>query len=524
MAQHSRKETVVSPKQTMEIMSNMLHESMKNDPLLWVMYAFPWGQKGTPLENFPNGPKEWQKDELKKVAEFCRNNCALVEMGLSPKVYKSATVSGRGPGKSALVAWLVLWHISTHLGACSIISANTETQLTTRTFGEIGKWQTLCLSGYWFDRGVARLAPQPWFAKQLKEGLKIDSQYYYANGFLWNEDNPDAFAGVHNQYGTMVLFDEASGIPQPIWTVSEGFFTDSTIYRFWFVFSNPRKNTGPFFECFHAHRHYWNTRRIDSRDVEGPGVDHAWLNEQVEKYGEDSDEARIEVKGEFPRQGDRQFINRQVVEDARSRQLERYDDHAALCMGVDPARYGDDSTVIRFRRGRDARSIPAIKMKGADNMAVANKCAELIDKFDPDAVFIDAGSGAGIIDRLKELGYKVHEVGFGTASGSEEYADHRTELWAKMRDWLGGAMIDKDPDLFDDLCGPEYEYFGREDKLKLEAKEKMKKRGLSSPDDADALAVTFHLKVARLDLKTGLRGPNGRRNTKAKGMDYKIFS
>jgi hypothetical protein len=129
-------------------------------------------------------------------------------------------------------------------------------------------------------------------------------------------------------------------------------------------------------------------------------LDQKVYNEIIAKYGEDSDEARIEVRGEFPKQGDRQFISRGIVADARVRELERYDDHAALLMGVDPARYGDDCTVIRFRRGRDARSIPAIKLKGADNMKVANECAHLIETLDPDAVFIDSGAGAGIIDRF----------------------------------------------------------------------------------------------------------------------------
>ena len=196
-----------------------------------------------------------------------------------------------------------------------------------------------------------------------------------------------------------------------------------------------------------------------------------------------------------------------VVADAVLRELERYDDYAALLMGVDPARFGDDATVIRFRRGRDARSIPPVKLHGADNMKVANTVAHLIDQHNPDGVFIDAGAGAGIIDRLREMKYQVYEVNFGSASQVNEYSDHRTELWAKMRDWLPGAMLPDDRDLIDDLCGPEYEFLGREDKLKLESKEKMKKRGLHSPDDADALAVTFHAKVSRYDLNTARNKP-----------------
>lgn len=518
MANTSTKEAQVSHKDTLEMMRVMWSPEFKNDPYAWVMYAFPWGQKGTPLEN-ETGPYDWQREELEAMRDHIAENIARVARGEAPTVYKCAVSSGRGPGKSALVAWITLWFMSCVIGGSSVISANTDTQLTSKTFGEIGKWKTLCLSGYWFDKIQKKLSPQDWFANEIKKHLRIDDTKYYAEGILWNEDNPDAFAGEHSSIGMLLVFDEASGIPAPIWKVSDGFFTEKTIYRFWFAFSNPRRNTGNFYECFHSHRAFWRTRQIDARTV--TQKDQAIYSEIIAKYGEESDEAKIEVKGQFPSQGERQFISRAIVQEAIERQLEKYDDHAALVLGVDPARYGDDSTVIRFRRGRDARSIPPTVLKGADNMRVANVVAGLIDDHDPDAVFIDAGAGTGIIDRLREMGYKVIEVWFGSASEKEEYADHRTELWAEMRDWLNGAMIDNVRELTDDLTGPEYEFQGREDKIKLEAKEKMKKRGLASPDHGDALAVTFHAKIARKDLATGRKG--ARTNKKASGRDYKIF-
>jgi hypothetical protein len=501
------------------MMKRMWSPELRDNPYAWVMYAFPWGQTGTPLAN-KKGPRKWQKEELLRFADYIEKNKAARARGEVPAVYKSATVSGRGPGKSTLVAWLALWQLSCHIGSTVIITANTDSQLTNKTFGEIGKWHTLSINSYWFERNMKAVMPAPWLVQAMKEDLKIDNQYYYVKGELWNEDDPDAFAGAHNPYGMMVVFDEASGIPKPIWTVTEGFFTEDCIYRSWFAFSNPRSNTGAFFECFHAHRDYWHTRKIDSRTVED--LDQKVYNEIIHKYGEDSDEARIEVRGEFPKQGDRQFISRTLVANARTRELDRYDDHAALLMGVDPARFGDDTAVIRFRRGRDARSIPPIKLKGMDNMELANECAHQIDKFNPDAVFIDAGAGTGVIDRLRERGYKVHEVWFGSKSGDENYADHRTELWAQMRDWLGGAMIDEDSDLTDDLTGPEYEFSEGGDKIRLESKERMKKRGLKSPDNADALAVTFHAKIARKDLKAH-KGGGMRKNPVVKGRDYKVF-
>lgn len=499
-------------------MKAMWSPEVKDDPYAFVMFAFPWGKARTPLEKF-EGPKKWQREELNRIRDHIAENKEKMEKGETPSVYKSATSSGRGVGKSSLTAWLTLWHMSTRIGSTTVVTANTELQLKSRTWAELGKWHTLSINSHWFERNALSLRPQGWFDEALKTQLKIDTGYYYAQGQLWSEENPDAFAGVHNHNGILVIFDEASGIPKPIWTVSSGFFTEPILDRYWFCFSNPRRNTGAFFECFHRQRDQWLRRNLDSRTVEGTDV--AELQAIVDVHGEDSDEARIEVKGEFPRQGDKQFISREIVEDSQKRELV-IDSGAALIMGVDVARYGDDSTVIRFRRGRDGRSIPPVVLKSMDNMDVANECAHQIQQHDPDAVCIDAGNGTGVIDRLRELGYRVHEVHFGSKSDSGDWANKRTEMWADMRDWLRGACIDDTQALKDDLVGPEYRFRAGSDLIMLERKEDMKKRGLSSPDHGDALALTFAVKVARKDLKSA-RGSFYSQRRQARDVDYDIF-
>ena len=119
------------------IMSNLFSDAFRDNPYLFVMYAFPWGQKGTPLERF-EGPREWQKRELEAIATHIRANKMRVNRGEDPLVYKLAVASGRGIGKSSLVAWIVLWMMSCHYGSTTIVSANTDAQLTDKTFGEIG--------------------------------------------------------------------------------------------------------------------------------------------------------------------------------------------------------------------------------------------------------------------------------------------------------------------------------------------------------------------------------------------------
>ncbi len=497
------------------LMTEIWDPQIADDPYRFVMFAFPWKKPGTPLEYF-EGPRSWQRDYLQEMTDHIKTQKERVANGLDPEMWRHATVSGRGPGKSALVAMKDHWFRSTRLGGTSIITANNETQLKTRTFAEITKWLTLAINGHWFDSTVLSVRPAKWFDELLKKQLQIDTGYYYSQGQLWSEENPDAFAGVHNPLGVSVTYDEASGIAAPIWKVTEGFFTEPTIYRFWDVYSNGRRNSGAFFDCFNEHQAFWRKRKIDSRTVEG--TDKALFARMIEQYGIDSDTVRVEILGDFPKQGNRQFINNELVYNAQHRELVK--DHGApLVMGIDVARFGDDSTVFRWRQGRDARSIPPVKVKGLDNMQVANLAAQWIDRTQPDAVNVDAGNGTGVIDRLREMKYRVHEVWFGGKADSKEWANKRTEMYADLRDWLGGAAIDGDPNLFRDLTAPEYDFFGKaKDQIMLESKESMKSRGMPSPDDGDALVATFARKVSRRD-NIGARG----RVRVARDVDYSLF-
>lgn len=498
-------------------MTDLWRPQIAESPLNFVRYAFPWGRAGTPLEHY-EGPRKWQAERLKRMGDHILENQLRIATGREPLVYRGAVASGRGPGKSALASWLTLWNMSCHVGSTTIVTANTEPQLKTKTWAELGRWHTLAINRHWFERSATLLRPAEWFGDLVKNQLNIDTGYYYASALLWSEENPDAFAGAHNPLGMVVVFDEASGIPAPIWTVTEGFFTEPDLHRYWFTMSNPRRNTGAFFEAFHKHRELWDTLNLDSRDVEG--TDKTVLNGIIKQYGEDSDEARVEVKGQFPHTGDKQFIGRGVVKGAQERRL-LPDEHAGLIMGVDPARFGDDKTVITFRRGRDARSIPAVALKGLDNMQVAYRIAELADKYKPDAIAIDAGNGTGIIDRLRDMKYKVHEVWFGAKADNPEWANKGTELWARMRDWLAeGCIPPGDKFLEDDLVNREYLFKGAGDSIMLEPKEKMKDRGFDSPDHADSLACTMAVRVARTDRRIGRQ----REPRIAHGVDDNIFS
>jgi hypothetical protein len=369
-------------------------------------------------------------------------------------------------------------------------------------WGELGKWHALFIGSDLFDVNATTISPTKEYDEAIRNELKRGTEYHYIAQKLWSEENPDAYAGTHNHEGTLLIFDEAAGIPKAIWTVAEGFFTEPIPDRLWLCFSNPRRPDGAFFECFHGARDYWKTYQIDSRDVEG--TDKPTFDRIIKQHGEDSDEARVEVKGQFPSQGEDQFIPRELVRQARQRTTIQ-DGHSALIMGVDIARYGNDSSCVVFRRGRDARSIKHRKFKGLDNMTLAYKLAELIDRYKPDAVCIDAGNGTGVIDRLRELGYRIHEIWFGGKSDEPEYGNKRAMMWGRVKEWLEGACLEDLEEIEQDLVGPK-KYFSRNgDAIFLESKEDMRKRGLHSPDMGDALALTHSVRVSRKDSNTNRR-------------------
>jgi hypothetical protein len=515
----SQPKQVYDAKTEQQLMTEIWDPRIADDPYAFVMFAFPWATPGTPLEH-QQGPRKWQIRQLKRLGRHIKEQRANQARKQPLAMLQRAIASGRGIGKSALVSWLVLWMLSTRLGSSTIVTANNEQQLKSRTWAEVGKWHAMSINAHWFEKQAMALKPAPWYEELLKKQLKVDTGYYYAQAQLWSEETPDAFAGVHNHNGVFLMFDEASSVPHPIWAVSEGFFTEPTVDRYWFCFSNPRRNTGAFFECFHKNRDFWETEHIDSRTVEG--TDLAIYDKIIKQHGVDSDEARKEVYGQFPRQGDKQFISREVIELAASREL-MPDPGAALVMGCDIARYGDDQCVVRWRQGRDARSIPPTRWKSMDLVYSADRIAELIDKHNPDAVCVDGGGvGGGVVDILRSRGYKVHEIQFGAKADDDRFADKRTEIWARTREWLGEGCIDDEQHLKDDLAGPEYGFASSgSDKIRLESKESMKKRGLHSPDDGDALALTHGVKVARKDLHASR---HSRRTRQARNVDYDVFS
>ena len=453
--------------------------------------AYPWGEPGILQRH--EGPDTWQADILQHVGENVGRGRPL----------RIAIAGGVGPGKSALMAWIVKWAMTTCVDCRGRVTANTGPQLSTATWPEISKWFRLSLWAHWFDLGDRRV--------RSSERARYDS--WRTDAITWDARRPEAFAGFHNAGRRIIYaFDEAAAIEDPIYRESEGILAgaeDTEII--WLCLGNPTRNTGMFRTLFAGGKnsHLWKSWHIDTRKARMS--DKTQIEEWIKAYGLDSDFVRVRVLSEFPRAGSTQFIGADLVEGAASPERDApvtiYD---PLVIGVDVARFGDDKSVIRFRRGRDARTIKPLKFRGLDTMQLAARIAEVNELHRPDAIFVDEdGLGAGVVDRCRYLQLPVTGVHFGAKpdrgqvgqSGAIGYANKRAEMWGVMRDWLQGGMIDDDPDLKSELAAVEYGYVFREgrDVIQLERKEDMKKRGLSSPDDGDALALTFAHPVAPSD-------------------------
>lgn len=464
------------------------------DPLGWVLYAFDWEDPELQLVKLPEpwslvygceyGPDAWACEMLESIGQAVR------ERGFDGKVpveaIREAVASGHGIGKSTLTAWLILWIMSTRPHCRGVVTANTAEQLASKTWAELGKWRKRCIVGHWFEittgRGAMRMKH-----RDHPESWRVDAQ-------TCDETNSEAFAGLHAASSTpFYIFDEASAIPDAIWEVAEGGLTDGE--PMWFAFGNPTRNTGAFARCFGSQRHRWRTRQIDSRTV--AITNKTLIGEWVEDYGEDSDFVRVRVRGVFPRAGSVQFIARDQVDAAMARvpEVGPLKGRTAL-VGVDVARFGDDESVIRTRIGRDGAAWEPLRFRGVDTMQLASHVLEHVRTLRSAGlrvvVFVDGGGvGGGVVDRLRQLKLEVVEVQFGgKADDPKKYANKRAEMWGRMREWMATGCLKKDERMATDLTGVEYG-FTKSDQILLESKESMKKRGLASPDDGDALALTF---------------------------------
>lgn len=409
-------------------------------------------------------PEPWQADVLAAI----------------PDNRRMAIRSGHGVGKSALLSWLILWFHSVHFPAKTGATAPTEHQLMETLWPELAMWHRR-MTPVWRDR--FEWQAESFFVKEAPEES-------FATARVSRKEKPEAFAGLHSE-NILLLGDEASGIEEPIYEAAVGSL--STPGARMVLTGNPTRPNGYFYDCFHKMRAGWWTKRVSSEEVERA---RGHIQEVIDRYGKDSNAYRVRVLGEFPTAADEQVIPLELVEAAIARDVEASDRYRVV-WGLDVARFGDDRTALAKRRGNVLLE-PIQFWRHADTMQTAGQVMAAYQECEygerPSEILVDViGIGAGVVDRMRELGLPVRGVNVGESPASgERFMRRRDELWWQAREWFGrrDCSIPDDPALVAELTAPIYT-FSSSGKLIVEPKSDLKKRGLPSPDLADAFILTL---------------------------------
>ena len=419
-----------------------------------------------------------------------------------PREQRIALKACKGPGKSTVEAWCGWNFLLTRPHPKVICTSITGDNLRDGLWAEYAKWQgrspLLREAFEWTNTRIfAKDHPETWFASARQWSKSADPS-----------SQADTLAGIHADH---VLFqvDEAGGVPDAVASAAEAALATGVETKL-MIAGNPTLLSGPLYRACTRERDLWWVREItgDPDDpMRAPRIDPEWARAQIAKYGRDNAWVLVNVFGKFPPAQSNVLIGVEDVAEAAKRVIPFTEyNQDAIILGVDVARYGDDRSVAVVRQGR--RIGPPRTWRGLDLMTLAGHVADMMDTHQPHAVFVDqTGLGAGVVDRLRQLGRRVIGIDFGGKARDERFVNRRAEMWWLMAEWIKTASIPDIAELHAELTAPTYSYANAAGRLQLEAKEDLKKRGLPSPDLADALALTFAEPVAHpgLGFGTGIR-------------------
>jgi phage terminase large subunit len=408
-------------------------------------------------------PEEWQKKALYAV----RDNDRV------------AIRSGHGIGKTAFLSWLILWWVLTRSPSRIACTANTSSQLSDILWAEVAKWHRCMPDG-------------------LKELIEVTSakveltgQDSFAVARTARRETPEALQGFHSP-NMLFLVDEASGVDNIIFEVGEGAM--STEGAKTVMTGNPTRTSGYFYEAFNKMKDSFFTMKVSSQDSTQVGP--KFIEDMKVKYGEDSNIFRVRVLGEWPEADDDVVIPLHLLQSAATRDQVAADT-TPVVWGLDVARFGTDKSALCKRKG----NVVTEPIKSWRNKDLMEMCGIILNEYEtttwsdrPVEILIDSiGLGAGVVDRLTELDLPVRGINVAeSASMGERYGRLRDELWFLGKEWFEArdCTIPDQEELIDDLSKPRFSFLSN-GKLKVEGKDEMKRRGLNSPDLADAFCLTF---------------------------------
>lgn len=417
-------------------------------------------------EVFGAEPDKWQADLLMAVARGER---------------RISVRSGHGVGKTTALAWLIGWQLLCRFPQRTVVTAPTSTQLFDALAADVKAW-------------LGKLPPllqQLVVVKAERIELAASPSESYVSFKTSRAETPEALAGVHSEGYVLLLADEASGIHEAVFEAAGG--SMSGVNATTVLTGNPVRTSGLFYDTHNRLSDLWYTIHVSCLDCSRVAAD--FVSEQARKYGEKSNAFRVRVLGEFPLADDDTLIPFELVEAARKRDVTPK--LVRPIWGVDCARFGADRSTLAKRKG----NVLMEKVKtwgGLDTMEVVgrvkNEWDGTLEPDRPSEICVDSnGVGAGVADRLREIGLPARDVNVSESPAlGDRFSNLRAELWWAARDWLAArdCNICDDEDLGKELILLKYK-FTSSGKIQIESKADVKKRGHRSPDVADAFVMTF---------------------------------
>lgn len=427
-------------------------------------------------------PKEWDAAKGEGVLPW--------QWKASEKLVAKKRLSiraGKGVGKSAFLAWTVLWFLCCFFPSKGACTAPTATQMSDVLWAELAMWHRR-MTGT-----MPALAAK--FEWKTDEFCMLEApKESFVVARTARPEKPEALQGIHSKH-TLIIADEAPGVADAIFDAGRGALSGEN--AFVILAGNPNRLSGLFYETHHKLKPLWETLHVNGEDV--PLQTQKFRDDIIYEYGRDSNYYRINVTGEFPTGEDDVVIPMHLCESARKREVKPY---GPVVWGLDVARFGSDRCVLVKRRD-NATIAKHTSWQGMDTMQTAGKVFAEFKNTPPDErpflIVVDViGIGAGVVDRMQELDLPVMGLNVSeSASVEDTYARLRDELWFRARKWLEQkhCALVEDETLMTELSLPKYS-FTSTGKLKVEGKDEMRKRFPRSPDVADAFCLTFADAVA----------------------------
>ncbi len=395
-----------------------------------------------------------------------------------------AIKSGHGTGKTVIQAWVMMWVGLFKYDAKNPATAPTASQLSVLLLPEVEKWR--------------RNLPE-----ELKNAIVVKSDTIsFETGNMTvartaRKEAPEGLQGFHASF-LLWIVDEASGVPLPIFEVIDGSLTgDDYLY---IMTANPTRTSGYFFDAFNKNSSLWSLHTFNAEESEN--VSKASIERKKVQYGEDSDEYRVRVLGQFPMLDTDALFSYDLI---RKSMIDRddIDREGVKTVTIDVARYGDDDSVTSKRRGMEIFGMVA--KHGLNTTEIASWGAKVARELDEDmgidAVVVDGtgGYGGGVVDKMLPLGLPIIEAIYSNAATDNRYLNKRAEMYYNLRAWMErGGKLPKDTKLEEELMATSYA-IQENGKVKLIPKQAIKEDIGRSPDRADSVAMHFFEEITPIN-------------------------